>query len=91
MLRRICIVVTNICENTLDTPNVNLKMEVFKLGKQYVVQHHLLSLMAELVLDQAVRDYEISRLYKEIDQALEDQNKERFLHLTNELKNRLKT
>lgn len=66
-------------------------MEVFKLGKQYVVQHHLLSLMAEIVLDQAIRDYELNRLYKEIDQALEDRNEERFLLLTDELNLMLKT
>lgn len=66
-------------------------MEVFKLGKQYVVHHQLLSLMAEIVLDQAVRDYELNRLYKEIDQALEDRNEERFLILTEELNLMLKT
>lgn len=66
-------------------------MEVFKLGKQYVVHHQLLSLMAEIVLDQAIKDYEVNRLYKEIDQALEERNKERFLALTAELNHMLKT
>lgn len=66
-------------------------MEVFKLEKQYVMNHQLLSLMAEIVLDQAIRDYEVNRLYKEIDQALADRNEERFLILTEELNIVLKT
>lgn len=61
------------------------------MGKQYVVQHQLMSLIAEIVLDQAIRDYEVNRLYKEIDQALEDRDEERFLQLTDELNMLLKT
>lgn len=61
------------------------------MGKQYVMHHQLMSLIAEIVLDQAIRDYEVNRLYKEIDQALEDRDEKRFLELTDELNMLLKT
>lgn len=65
-------------------------MEVLKLGKQYVIHHQLMSLMAEIVLDRIVRECEMERLYKEIDHALDERNKERFLQLTDELQVLLK-
>jgi uncharacterized protein YpiB (UPF0302 family) len=38
-----------------------------------------------MILDKAIRDYEIDRLYKEIDQSLMERDKERFMRLTDEL------
>jgi uncharacterized protein YpiB (UPF0302 family) len=60
-------------------------MEVLTLEKQYIGQPQLMSLMAEMILDKAIRDYEIDRLYKEIDQSLMERDKERFMRLTDEL------
>lgn len=55
------------------------------MEKQYIGQPQLMSLMAEMILDKAIRDYEIDRLYKEIDQSLMERDKERFMRLTDEL------
>ncbi|WP_018133262.1 ReoY family proteolytic degradation factor [Effusibacillus pohliae] len=46
----------------------------------------LVSLQAELILDQAVKIYRLSKLYEQIDRALDARDKEQFLKLTNELK-----
>lgn len=43
-------------------------------------------LLSEMVIDEQVRLYRKRTLYKEIDEALEMKNKERFLFLTNELR-----
>ncbi|WP_028986714.1 IDEAL domain-containing protein [Thermicanus aegyptius] len=56
------------------------------MEKQNVVPNQLYSLMAELVLDHAVREYEIRRLYEEIDLSLARRDKKRFMKLTEELK-----
>lgn len=53
---------------------------------QNVVSNPLDSLLAELVLDQVVRDYEIRRLYEEIDLSLSRKDKKRFMEFTEELK-----
>ncbi|MFC3882425.1 IDEAL domain-containing protein [Bacillus songklensis] len=42
---------------------------------------------AEMVLNKALRDFRKEQIRKEIDQSLQDRNKERFLRLTEELKN----
>lgn len=56
------------------------------MEKQNVVPNQFYSLLAELVLDQVVRDYEIRRLYEEIDLSLSRKDKKRFMELTEELK-----
>ncbi|HZG16457.1 MAG TPA: IDEAL domain-containing protein [Candidatus Bathyarchaeia archaeon] len=43
-------------------------------------------LLSEMVIDEQVRLYRKRTLYKEIDEALEMKNKERFLCLTTELR-----
>lgn len=43
------------------------------------------SLFAEMILDEALETFEKERLYKQIDQALMDGDKELFLQLTNKL------
>ncbi|CAK6481270.1 IDEAL domain-containing protein [Peribacillus simplex] len=42
---------------------------------------------AEMVLNKALRNFRKEQIRKEIDQSLQDQNKEEFLRLTEELKN----
>lgn len=44
------------------------------------------SIYAKMALDKAIRDFRTEQLFKEIDCALEDRNKEKFLQLTGELK-----
>jgi uncharacterized protein YpiB (UPF0302 family) len=44
------------------------------------------SLCAELMLDKALRDFQIEQIYKEIDRSLQCKNEEEFLRLTEELK-----
>lgn len=46
----------------------------------------LLSLQAELVLDMAVREYRLAKLYEQIDLALDRRDKLWFAELTTELK-----
>ena len=41
---------------------------------------------AEMVLNQALLDFRKEQLRKEIDQSLQDRNREEFLRLTEELK-----
>ncbi|GED12789.1 hypothetical protein AM501_19700 [Aneurinibacillus migulanus] len=54
--------------------------------KQNIVNPSTLSLMAEMVLDEAIRKYRIDNLYKNIDEALEAGDEARFKELTGELK-----
>ncbi|SIR87844.1 IDEAL domain-containing protein [Peribacillus simplex] len=42
---------------------------------------------AEMVLNKALRNFRKEQIRKEIDQSLQDKNKEEFLRLTEELKN----
>ena len=44
------------------------------------------SRLAEKILGQALRDFRKEKIKKEIDQSLENRNKEEFLRLTKELK-----
>jgi len=46
-------------------------------------------LMAELILDKAIREYREKELYREIDMALEQGDEAAFLTLTNELRSLL--
>lgn len=55
------------------------------MEKQRVVENQLMSLVAEIILDKAIRDYEIRRLYAQIDDTLAQRDQERFLMLTDEL------
>ena len=44
------------------------------------------SLVAEMVLDKAILDFQKKQIQKEIDQSLQDGNKEAFLELSEKLK-----
>lgn len=56
------------------------------MEKHDVVHDQLLSLMAEIVLDEAVRNFRKRHLYQEIDEALESGDEIRFMKLTKEWK-----
>jgi uncharacterized protein YpiB (UPF0302 family) len=61
-------------------------MEGNPMEKQDVVHDTLLGLLAEMILDQAVRSFRENRLYVEIDEALATGDEPKFIKLTNELK-----
>lgn len=44
------------------------------------------SVLAEMVLDKALRDFQMEKLLREIDSSLVSKNKEEFMRLTEELK-----
>ncbi|MED4399921.1 IDEAL domain-containing protein [Metabacillus fastidiosus] len=50
------------------------------------VENVMDSLLAEMVLDKALRDFRKKKIQMEIDQSLEKRNKEEFFRLTSELK-----
>jgi uncharacterized protein YpiB (UPF0302 family) len=54
--------------------------------KMNVSRDAVFSLLAELVLDDAIKQYQIMRLYTEIDQALDDYDQQAFLDLSGELR-----
>ena len=60
-------------------------MEVFSMEKQNLVQNQIQSLIAEIILDKAIREYEIRRLYEQIDLSLAERDHDKFLLLTDEL------
>ncbi|UUZ79428.1 IDEAL domain-containing protein [Paenibacillus sp. P26] len=55
------------------------------MGKMNVTSDHMLSLFAEMVLDEALRKYKEQFLYREIDAALAKGDETTFLALTTEL------
>jgi uncharacterized protein YpiB (UPF0302 family) len=56
------------------------------MGKMNVSNDKMLSLFAEMVLDDSIRKYKEQYLYKEIDLALDKGDEVTFLALTTELK-----
>lgn len=56
------------------------------MEKQVPANEMLRNLMAELILDEAIREYRQKELYKEIDVALAEGNEAAFLALTDELR-----
>jgi uncharacterized protein YpiB (UPF0302 family) len=63
-------------------PEYAAVLEVNPMERQDLVQDTLISLMAEMVLDDAVRDFRKKDLYRRIDAALEKGDEEQFLQLT---------
>ncbi len=55
------------------------------MGKMNVTNEMMLSLFAEMLLDEALRNYKEQILYKEIDQALAKGDEQSFIALTTEL------
>jgi uncharacterized protein YpiB (UPF0302 family) len=54
------------------------------MEEQRVLQEGTMSLIAEIVMDNAIRKHRLKNLLQEIDAALESRNKQKFLSLTNE-------
>jgi uncharacterized protein YpiB (UPF0302 family) len=65
-------------------------MDKSLLKKSEEEMEALNSQYAEMVLDRALHNFQKNRILKEIDQSLQDKNKEAFLRLTGELNNILK-
>ncbi|MED0737347.1 IDEAL domain-containing protein [Aneurinibacillus thermoaerophilus] len=61
------------------------------MGKQKLnlVHPSTFSLLAEMILDEAIRKYRLDTLYKHIDEALEAGDEARFKELSSELKKML--
>jgi uncharacterized protein YpiB (UPF0302 family) len=57
------------------------------VSKVSYVNQALLSLMAEVFLDESLRQFKEEKLYQEIDNALASKDEDTFLMLTSELKN----
>jgi uncharacterized protein YpiB (UPF0302 family) len=67
-------------------PNYTAVLEGNPMEEQDLVQEHLISLFAELLLDNAVQEFKKQELYKQIDDALAIRDKQRFLYLSKQLK-----
>jgi uncharacterized protein YpiB (UPF0302 family) len=67
-------------------PKFAAVLEGNPMERQDLVQDQLLSLFAEMLLDQAVRRFQKKQLYAKIDESLKNQNKQEFLVLSAELK-----
>ncbi|BCU81805.1 UPF0302 protein YpiB [Polycladomyces abyssicola] len=70
-------------------PEYAAVLEGNPMEKPDLVQEPMLSLMAEMILDKAVQEFQKKHLYRQIDQALAEGNKAAFLQLTEEWKNLL--
>jgi uncharacterized protein YpiB (UPF0302 family) len=67
-------------------PKLAAVLEGNPMERQDLVQDQLLSLFAELLLDQAVRQFQKKQLYARIDESLAKRDKASFLKLSEELK-----
>jgi len=67
------------------SPEYASVLEVNPMEKQKIIKGNLLELMAELTLDQAVREFNQKKLYEAIDSALLQGDKTKFLELTEKL------
>lgn len=72
-------------------PKFAAVLEGNPMERQDLVHDQLLSLFAELILDQAVRQFKLEQLYAKIDESLAKQDKVSFLTLSEELNKLLGT
>ncbi|GGA38640.1 UPF0302 protein YpiB [Kroppenstedtia guangzhouensis] len=63
-------------------PEYAAVLEVNPMERQDLVQDTLFSLMAEMILDESVREFRKKDLYRRIDEALERGDEKEFLQLT---------
>ena len=56
------------------------------MEKMSMIYEALLGLHAEMILDAAMREYRVKRLYEDIDRALQNGDQETFLELTGQLR-----
>jgi len=66
-------------------------MEGNPMEKYDLAQDQLLSLFAEMILDQALKDFQRRELYKKIDDALASRDEQSFLQLSEQWKKILET
>lgn len=62
-----------------------MNKDLLNLPQPSIEEHF--SLLAEQILSESLLEYKKEKLRKEIDQSLQERNKERFLRLTTELNN----
>jgi uncharacterized protein YpiB (UPF0302 family) len=67
-------------------PKFAAVLEGNPMERQDLVQDQLLSLFAEMLLDQSVRRFQKKQLYAKIDESLKNQDKITFIKLSKELK-----
>ncbi|WP_054949635.1 ReoY family proteolytic degradation factor [Numidum massiliense] len=67
-------------------PEYAAVLEGNPMERQNVVQDSLLSLLAEITLEQSLKSYRKKKLYEQIDAALAEGDEEAFLTLTEELR-----
>jgi|GEM_PF-1044436 len=60
-------------------------LEVFRIDKMNIQYEAMLGLTAELILDDALRNYKRNQLQKSIDEALASGDEQKFYQLTQEL------
>ena len=77
-------------QDRTSVPKFAAVLEDNPMERQDLVQDGLLSLFAELLLDQAVRRFQKKQLYAKIDESLAKQDKTSFLKLSEELNKLLK-
>ncbi|WP_442599862.1 IDEAL domain-containing protein [Neobacillus sp. D3-1R] len=63
-----------------------MKKNYYLNPPQHPDQSQMDSIFAEMVLDKALRDFQVEKIQKEIDLALQNLDKDNFLILTEELK-----
>lgn len=73
-------------KNRGNCPEYAAVLEGNPMDKQKFVQDSLLSLMAEIVLEQSLKSYQKERLYVLIDETLKKGDREKFYTLTEQLK-----
>lgn len=71
-------------KDRLTCPKYLTVMEGKPMEGQRITQESLMGLLAEIIMDKAIRHMRQEKLYTEIDQALADGNKAQFMKLTAE-------
>ncbi|MCF6794940.1 IDEAL domain-containing protein [Bacillus sp. ET1] len=61
-------------------------IEKHPTDSQPIRMHILDSIFAKMVLNKAIRDFRRDQILREVDQTLEERNKEKFFQLIEELK-----
>lgn len=69
-------------ERSESCPEYAAVREVDPMEKYNITSNSWYSLLAEMVLDEAIETFQKEKLYQQINQSLEDQNKEEFLLLS---------
>lgn len=70
-------------------PEYAAVLEGNPMEKQDLRENQMFSLYAEMILDKAVKKFEVDRLYQEINKALESRDEEAFLQLSEQWRKRL--